>query len=429
MRHALRTASVAVAAAFLLAGCGEQSSESITGTGPGVQASHKQIAEPGLSVRDISGIDATDFTSAGTGTEDGEATISLDVPGNSVEAVYLYWARRLPRDPHTEDLPPAEILVEGSTVEADQTYGPVETSGGGETPITYVAQLSTGLVSSGSNAITVEDEVDGALGASLLVFYDSDDSPAGLALYDGVDFLWWNADDKFSQLASARPVTFNVDKADVSRSATLRLLIGDVEPEQDENFTTKLRLTIGGETEMVDNPFFGAEGEDWDDYSRSIEIPAGVTEVTVEPISPDGNGESMVWTMAGLSVQPPEGGEGCTPGYWKQEHHEDSWPSAYDPGDAFTSVFYGDFSFVRPEHRTDPSELSLSEALDLRGGDVNALTRHAVAALLNAASEDVSYDLTTDQVTSMFKAAVDGGDVEGTKDKLEGYNEQGCPLD
>jgi hypothetical protein len=115
-----------------------------------------------------------------------------------------------------------------------------------------------------------------------------------------------------------------------------------------------------------------------------------------------------------------EGGEGCTPGYWKQPHHFDSWPEPYEPTDLFTEVF-GSPLYPRK---------TLLQILKLKGGKVNALARHAVAALLNAASEGVSYDLGEDEVIDAFNEAVGQGKkaIERLKNRLERFNEQGCPL-
>ena len=33
------------------------------------------------------------------------------------------------------------------------------------------------------------------------------------------------------------------------------------------------------------------------------------------------------------------GGQGCTPGYWKQDHHFDDWTDPYDPTDPFSDHF------------------------------------------------------------------------------------------
>lgn len=113
------------------------------------------------------------------------------------------------------------------------------------------------------------------------------------------------------------------------------------------------------------------------------------------------------------------GGEGCTPGYWRQPHHFDSYPAEYQPDDLFNEVF---------DVAAFDSDLTLAQATRLRGGGLNALGRHAVAALLNAASDDVSYDRSVDSVIASFNAAYATGDYEPVKNVFEGFNEQNCPL-
>jgi hypothetical protein len=114
---------------------------------------------------------------------------------------------------------------------------------------------------------------------------------------------------------------------------------------------------------------------------------------------------------------PPGGGEGCTPGYWKQKQHFDSWTSPYTPDTQFSAVFEDAFP-----------GMTLLEVLAQGGGGLNALGRHTVAALLNSASGGVDYDMTTTDVINAFNAAFPGGDYEALKGRLEGFNEQGCPL-
>jgi len=122
----------------------------------------------------------------------------------------------------------------------------------------------------------------------------------------------------------------------------------------------------------------------------------------------------------------PGGGEGCTPGYWKQSQHFDSWTN-HLPDDPFDNVFDPDDQDLRRPERGSTADITLLQALGLRGGGVNELIRHTVAALLNAASGDVSYDLNESDVTSRYTAAI-GGDVEGQKEEFAAFNEQGCPL-
>jgi hypothetical protein len=119
---------------------------------------------------------------------------------------------------------------------------------------------------------------------------------------------------------------------------------------------------------------------------------------------------------------PPGGADGCTPGYWKQDHHFDSW-QVYSPTDSFNTVFgvTGPFS----------SSMTLLDALRLQGGGANALARHAVAALLSSAHSGVDYALATAAVIAETKAALESGiasEIEGTKNKFALFNERGCPL-
>jgi len=115
----------------------------------------------------------------------------------------------------------------------------------------------------------------------------------------------------------------------------------------------------------------------------------------------------------------PPAGEGCTPGYWK--NHPESWPATgFSTGQTLESVF------DVPDGLGLDSKTLLA-ALQTGGGGVNALLRHAVAALLNSAHPSVDYDLTTAQVISMTNAALASGDYEPTKDIFEGFNEQSAP--
>lgn len=438
MKRRQWTPLVAILAALALAACGEQGPTGVSSAGPTSAVDLPVADDDGLEVSDIS-ISGTNFVTAGVGTNDGDPnTITVDVPADAtVTDVFLYWARRVD-DPGSA--PESEVLVDGSTVTGDVIGGAIETTGGGDSPVTYRADITDiteeGLVSAGTSSFTVQDETPDegsgldsrALGASVLVFYDDGGDASEMSVWDGVDFAWDGDDVDWRQTAD--PVTFTFDADDADRSAELVLFVGDVE---DDTRPNELAITIDGSTETVDQPFEGADGAQWDNFVRTLTIPAGVTGVTVEPISPDEtDASSLVWTTAALSVEPAGegGGEGCTPGYWRQPHHFDSWVG-HGTDDLLGSVFTlpSDLELQNPE-RDDPAEISLHDGVTLRGGGVNALIRHAVAALLNATSGDVDYDLTEQDVIDQFNAAIaDDGDVEGTKDDFEGFNELGCPLD
>jgi hypothetical protein len=116
--------------------------------------------------------------------------------------------------------------------------------------------------------------------------------------------------------------------------------------------------------------------------------------------------------------EPPQGGEGCTPGYWKQPHHFDSWEATgFAPGDSFDATMGVDSSFD-----------TLLDGVSAKGGGEKAFARHAVAALLNASSPDVDYGLSSGDVIALVQDAYATGDFETAKDLLEEQNEAGCPL-
>jgi len=121
------------------------------------------------------------------------------------------------------------------------------------------------------------------------------------------------------------------------------------------------------------------------------------------------------------NTQAPTGGEGCTPGFWKNnaDKHDASQWGAIDPDATFTSVFGANDL---------PAGTTLLEALNLGGGGVNALARHAVAAYLNSQAGDPDYEFTTAQVIAMVQAAMASNDYNAAKDLLADANEAGCPL-
>jgi hypothetical protein len=109
---------------------------------------------------------------------------------------------------------------------------------------------------------------------------------------------------------------------------------------------------------------------------------------------------------------------GCTPGFWKQEQHVGSWPAPLAAETPFVDAFGVD---------AFPG-LTLLDVLELGEADLDALGRHAVAALLSALSDDVDYPLTDEEVIEAFEVAYDSGVYEDTKDVFAAYNEDHCPL-
>jgi hypothetical protein len=111
------------------------------------------------------------------------------------------------------------------------------------------------------------------------------------------------------------------------------------------------------------------------------------------------------------------GGEGCTPGYWKQSQHFGSYTPPLTPTTLFSAVFENAF----------PGK-TLVQVLAQGGGGLNALGRHTVSALLNAASSGVGFELSAADVISRFNAVFPGGNYERLKDDFARLNERRCPL-
>jgi len=118
------------------------------------------------------------------------------------------------------------------------------------------------------------------------------------------------------------------------------------------------------------------------------------------------------------------GGEGCTPGYWKQDQHFVSWPVP-------TTTTLADAGLTNTDL---PAGTTLLEALSFKGGPTvqdakNILLRQAAAAYLNSLS--IAYAFTTAEVVEMVNDALASGDrdtILDVKDVLDAANNGGCPL-
>lgn len=184
-----------------------------------------------------------------------------------------------------------------------------------------------------------------------------------------------------------------------------------------------ISLAIGESANYSGSYLVLAEGP-----STDIVVADGVDAIESAPVS--------AWDDATCVVPPPPGFEGCTPGYWKQEHHFDSWTAPYYPNMLMTTA-----GFIFPNGQGifgDLDQQTLLEALNYGGGETiqeaaQILMRAAVASLLDAASSDVDYPLTVGEVIDMTNAALASKDRQIMLDlghELDDYNNgpDGCPL-
>jgi hypothetical protein len=356
----------------------------------------------------------TGMVGAGVGLRDegtGQpGTINIDVPaGATVLQVLLYWEGHNP----TAAGDPA-ITVDGNPVTGTLIGGPTYFFTDAYSS-TYRADItSLGLISAGSNSVEIDNmDYEKNNGAGMLVIYDDGGDTAEIGVKDGNDLAYY----AFAPpLDTTVPQTINFSAASMDRQATIVTFASSVQ----ENRPNVVYVTIGGATIPVVDPFSSGEGRDFDEVTATVTVPAGATSITIQGVSEkhptsllDGDPASFAWLAVAVAIIPErEGDEGCTPGYWKQDHHACYWlDTGYGPNDDFDTVFGTDY--FNPD-------ITLLAALKQGGGGYKALGRHAVAALLSAAHPDVNYGLTEAEVI----AAVQAGD----KDTLEMYNEMGCPL-
>jgi hypothetical protein len=106
------------------------------------------------------------------------------------------------------------------------------------------------------------------------------------------------------------------------------------------------------------------------------------------------------------------GEQGCTPGFWKQEHHFGHWlPTGYLPDTVLNTVF----DFPADDPVASLGDDTMLDALNYGGGSdlegaAQILLRAAVASVLNAAHPDVQFAFTEGDVIADVNAALASGD-------------------
>lgn len=152
--------------------------------------------------------------------------------------------------------------------------------------------------------------------------------------------------------------------------------------------------------------------------------------------TPGGNGGVGAGGGNGGGSQNPPSNEpgGCGPGFWKNnadKNGANAWPAGYFPSTTLAAA-----GFVNTEG-IDPTSYSLRNALEFSGGPTledaeRNMVKHAVAALLNAATPGVNYPWSEGQVLGEANDALATNNRQALnvqKDEFEAMNSQGCPLE
>ena len=137
--------------------------------------------------------------------------------------------------------------------------------------------------------------------------------------------------------------------------------------------------------------------------------------------------------MASGNLSAPKGPAcaGCTPGYWKQSQHFDSWvATGFKTTDKFNTVF--GVTQYNKANGTPYTLLEVMKVLNGNGGGTpdpisTNLGFHAVAALLNAAHPNVNYGYTAGELITLFRNNYMSNGA-AMKNSLDMLNNRDCPL-
>jgi len=132
---------------------------------------------------------------------------------------------------------------------------------------------------------------------------------------------------------------------------------------------------------------------------------------------------------------PPPPGKGCTPGYWKQSQHFDSWkPTGLSPSGLIGGVFSSSALYTLSGKKM--SNYTLVDGLAFKGGPgtlgaAQILLRAAIAADLNARYSSLGYPWTAAQVVSATNSALSSANrvtMLTLAAQLDELNNLNCPL-
>ena len=407
----------------------------------------------------------------GTGLISAGIGLSQAQPGNlvfdsgtaTIVQVLLYWAGNSNNSTHTppgDGLGDPDITVNGIPVNGTRIMNGGTMTLGEANSSAYRADITdlkdgAGLpvISTGLNTLSIGglDFTSVNYGAGVVVIVDDGSVPAHkIDVRDGNDYAFIGSSVVDQDTTVCQ--TFMFDSSPDSRSANLELLFSSVAgiASTGDFRPSAIDVTIGGETvsgvcgvggttTTYNNLLNSYDGQEWDSISIDVPVPANETQVSVQALSEQNNDDnipagadvgfpaSFHWLAAALSIDPPPppGGEGCTPGFYKNlSKHRKAW-GGISPNDLFKDWF--DNAFKKPE----PDGLTLIQVLRQGGGGLKALGRHTVAALLNANNGDIASGMTVANVRDAFNdvyPALTKAEYTAQKNIFKDANESGCPI-
>jgi hypothetical protein len=169
-------------------------------------------------------------------------------------------------------------------------------------------------------------------------------------------------------------------------------------------------------------------------YSRTVSsstTPCGNSTLTnIATLSSDDGTTKQATANIQVTNNCPvsQGVQGCSPGFWKQTQHFDSWTSV-SPNTPFATVF-GRTITVGAGGRDTVANPTLLQALSATGGGASQIARIGTAAYLSAVDPNVNYPYSPAQVIQAVQQALDGTTGSIAIADLEKAWEEGgqCPL-
>jgi len=212
--------------------------------------------------------------------------------------------------------------------------------------------------------------------------------------------------------ADAFEIVLKVDSVEHPVDVRLEITSGSTTAFADVTATSTTFVAV----QIPFSSFSGIDFADVDLIRLIMTCPEGVLaqDANVDQICTIGEADIDIQKYVNYE-QPEQGGEGLTPGFWKQPQHFYAW-TGYTTDASYEDVFGVEVDGV-------PGSPTLLDALKAKGGGMYALLRHSTAALLNAANPYVSYAYTQAQIIQMVQDAFATGNFEGVKNLFEVQNE------
>lgn len=236
-------------------------------------------------------------------------TINIDVPG-TVKQVIIYWEGQNATSGGDDDITVNGIPVVGTLIGGPTLFYPIAYSSSYRADIT-----SLGVVSSGPNTLTIGGMEftkvrSGSTyindGAAVLVIYDDGSDTADIRIRDGNDCCFYDFVDPLDRTV---PQTYTFAASTAPRTAKLVLMAASVM----HNRPTVVRVTVNSTVTKYVDLFNDLDGPEFDTAPIFVDIPAGVTEMTVQCFSEKdptsvltGIPASLTWIVSALALPPPE---------------------------------------------------------------------------------------------------------------------------